>query len=207
MELFLTIAITHFIALLTPGADFFLILKTLIQSKQRAAQYTCFGIALGNAIILIGIYVSLFLMGQINTKLLIYMKWLGVAYFAYLAFQCFVAARLARRSIDIIPEELEIQVNNTNLKQLLLGLLSSLLNPKNLMFYMVLVILIYPQYGFIENALVCFWMVGVVLIWNLALVKLLGSTIDLVWLNRKLHYLYYLAGASFIFFMLVLVVS
>ena len=56
MELFLTIAITHFLALLAPGPDFFLILKTLMQGRKSAAKSVCIGIALGNAIILVVIY-------------------------------------------------------------------------------------------------------------------------------------------------------
>jgi len=64
MELFLTIAFVHFMALLTPGTDFFLILKTLIQSDQKSTNFVCIGIALGNFLILVGIYLSLFFAGK-----------------------------------------------------------------------------------------------------------------------------------------------
>ncbi|WP_278492415.1 LysE family translocator [Acinetobacter gyllenbergii] len=205
MELFLSIAITHFIALLTPGADFFLILKTLMQSQKKAARFTCAGIALGNAIILISIYLSLFIIGQVNTALFIFMKWLGVVYFAYLAFQCFRLAQSAQRVKQLAEQRVDQPQKYAELKAFLSGLLSSLLNPKNLMFYTVLVILIYPQYDFVQNVLVSFWMVGVVLIWNLAIVQLIGSSIYLPWLNRHLQHLYYLAGFSFLLFMLVLI--
>ncbi|MCU4582365.1 LysE family transporter [Acinetobacter gyllenbergii] len=206
MELFLSIAITHFIALLTPGADFFLILKTLMQSQKKAARFTCAGIALGNAIILISIYLSLFIIGQVNTELFILMKWLGVVYFAYLAFQCFRLAQSAQRVNQLAEQCVDQPQKYAELKAFLSGLLSSLLNPKNLMFYTVLVILIYPQYDFVQNVLLCFWMVGVVLIWNLAIVQLIGSNIYLSWLNRHLQHLYYLAGFSFLLFMLVLII-
>ncbi|ENX57586.1 MULTISPECIES: LysE family translocator [Acinetobacter] len=205
MELFLTIAITHFIALLTPGADFFLILKTLIQSQKKAARFTCAGIALGNAIILISIYLSLFIIGQVNTELFILMKWLGVLYFAYLAIQCFRLAQSTQRVNQLAEQCVDQLQKHAYLKAFLSGLLSSLFNPKNLMFYSVLVILIYPQYNFAQNALLCFWMVGLVLIWNLAIVQLIGSSIYLSWLNRHLQHLYYLAGCSFLLFMLVLI--
>ncbi|ENU24731.1 hypothetical protein F993_00977 [Acinetobacter proteolyticus] len=206
MELFLSIAITHFIALLTPGADFFLILKTLMQSQKRAARFTCAGIALGNAIILISIYLSLFIIGQVNTELFILMKWLGVVYFAYLAFQCFRLAQSAQRVNQLAEQRIDQPQKHAYLKAFLSGLFSSLFNPKNLMFYSVLVILIYPQYSFVQNALLCFWMVGLVLIWNLAIVQLIGSSIYLSWLNRHLRHLYYLAGFSFLLFMLVLII-
>lgn len=205
MQLFLTIAITHFIALLTPGADFFLILKTLLESQKKAARFTCAGIALGNAIILISIYLSLFIIGQVNTELFILMKWLGVVYFAYLAIQCFRLAQSAQRVNELAEKRVHQPNKNAYLKAFLSGLLSSVLNPKNLMFYSVLVILIYPQYNFVQNTLLCLWMVGLVLIWNLTIVQLIGSSIYLSWLNRHMHHLYYLAGLSFLLFMLVLI--
>lgn len=207
MELFLTIVVTHFIALLTPGADFLLILKTLMQSKIKAARLTCMGIALGNAIILLVIYCSLFLLGKVSTELLVVMKWLDVVYFAYLAVQCFRAARSVH---GLSNTELELDTEppkQAQFRHFLLGLASSLLNPKNLMFYSVLLILIYPQYNVVQNILVCGWMVGMVLIWNLAMVKLMSATMYLSWLSQQMHYLYYLAGGSFIFFMLALMLS
>lgn len=207
MELFLTIAVTHFIALLMPGADFFLILKTLLQSQKVAARATCFGIALGNAIILVVINCSLFVIGAVKTELLIGMKWLGAFYFIYLAVQCFRSARFSQIILGQSESTSSVQQNENLFKSFLLGLLSSLLNPKNLMFYSVLVILIYPQYNFVQNFLVCSWMVLLVLIWNLSIVQFMSSNIYLSWLNQHIHHLYYLAGTSFLFFMLVLVFS
>ncbi len=52
MELFIVIAVTHFVALLSPGPGFFLILMTALNSGQRRARYTVFGIVAGNAFIL-----------------------------------------------------------------------------------------------------------------------------------------------------------
>ncbi|ENV37431.1 hypothetical protein F959_01554 [Acinetobacter venetianus RAG-1 = CIP 110063] len=207
MELFLTIAVTHFIALLMPGADFFLILKTLLQIQKVAARVTCFGIALGNAIILVVIYCSLFIIGAVKTELLIGMKWLGAFYFIYLAVQCFRSARLSQIIRGQSENTSYVHPNENLFKSFLLGLLSSLLNPKNLMFYSVLVILIYPQYNFVQNFLICSWMVLLVLIWNLSIVQFMSSNIYLSWLNQHIHHLYYLAGTSFLFFMLVLVFS
>jgi threonine/homoserine/homoserine lactone efflux protein len=59
MELFIVIAVTHFVALLSPGPDFFLILMTALNSGQRRARYTVFGIVVGNAFILALIFTLL----------------------------------------------------------------------------------------------------------------------------------------------------
>ena len=49
MELFLLVAGSHFLALLLPGADFFLIVRLAARSGWRACVGLCTGIAMGNA--------------------------------------------------------------------------------------------------------------------------------------------------------------
>ena len=49
MELFLLVAGSHFLALLLPGADFFLIVRLAARSGWRACVGLCTGIAIGNA--------------------------------------------------------------------------------------------------------------------------------------------------------------
>lgn len=207
MTLFLTIAITHFIALLTPGVDFFLILKTLMQNRIHAAKSVCIGIACGNGIILLSIYLSLFLLGKIDMRILLYIKYVGALYLAYLAFQCFYASRFKSISDDYLSQSVTHSVETTHWKSLLLGLGSSLLNPKNIMFYSTLVILIYPQYNFVQNLSVSVWMVAVVLFWNLGIVKLLSLESYIIWLQRYIKYLYCLSGVCFLIFSIVLFVS
>jgi threonine/homoserine/homoserine lactone efflux protein len=207
MELFITIAITHFLALLAPGADFFLILKTVIEKGKTSAKYTCLGIAVGNAIILMLIYLSLYLLVQVDTDLIFFLKWLGIIYFAYLAFQCLRSGVSAQTVQDISDDKIKKMWKSSDLRYFGLGLLSSLLNVKNLMFYTVLVILIYPKYNFIQNILLCIWMVALVLIWNVAILSFLSSNVYLSWLKRHFHHVYFLAGISFIFFMIVLIMS
>lgn len=65
MSVFLLIAITHFIALLSPGPDFFLIVTSLLGEGRRAALRVCWGIALGNAIILLFIAYTLHQLGEL----------------------------------------------------------------------------------------------------------------------------------------------
>lgn len=158
MELFLTIAITHFIALLTPGADFFLILKTIMQNKINAARLVCVGIACGNATILFSIYLSLFVLGKIDMKVLFYIQYVGAIYLAYLAFQCFYALRFKITPDNYLNQSVSFPTKTTTLKSLLDGLSSSLLNPKNIMFYSTLVVLIYPKYNVMQNLSVSLWM-------------------------------------------------
>ena len=47
---FPALALAHFLALLSPGPDFFLILGHAVRHRLRGALFICLGIALGNAL-------------------------------------------------------------------------------------------------------------------------------------------------------------
>lgn len=60
-------------------------------------------------------------------------------------------------------------------KQILLGLGSALLNPKNALFYLALMTaLLGPDVTLLQQATCGVWMVMVVLVWDLALISLMG---------------------------------
>ena len=144
MELFLIIALTHFLALLSPGPDFFLILSTLLRQGTTSAKVVCIGIAAGNAGILLLIYLSLFYLGKINPFLLQFMHYAGAFYLLYLAYQCFV---YAKQRIDLNQRDLTILTRvDSSLFNFFKGLQSSILNPKNFMFYSSLLVLVFYQY-------------------------------------------------------------
>ena len=206
MELFLTIAFTHFIALLTPGVDFFLILKTMMQGGKRAAKYVCVGIFCGNVVILFTLYFSLFLLGKLNTDILVYLRYFGACYLIYLALQCFKALKIKDEIQPKIDQNRVKTTNKSFFRNFILGLSSSLFNPKNIMFYTTLVILIYSEYTFIQNLLVCIWMAVVVLFWNLGIVQLLNQKFYADYLNRNVRYLYGISGVCFAIFALILLI-
>ena len=145
MELFIVIAVTHFVALLSPGPDFFLILMTALNSGQRRARYTVFGIVVGNAFILALIFTLLGWLGHIHAFVLMLLHGLGVAYLLYLSMQCFRYKH---------HENVEVQAHDSTPHQTKIlcftqGLQSSLLNPKNMMFYSSLILLFIQSLMFV----------------------------------------------------------
>ena len=52
MEQFVAVALAHFLALLIPGVDFFLIVRTTVTGGWRNATGVCVGIATANAIVI-----------------------------------------------------------------------------------------------------------------------------------------------------------
>ena len=128
---FPALALSHFVALLSPGPDFFLLVGYAVRYRIRGSIGLCLGIAAGNAL-----YIVLAIVG-----------W-----------------GLLRQA----P---------------LLGLGSSLLNPKNALFYLALMTsLLGPAVTLLQQTVSGLWMVSVVFFWDLLLV----SAIALPQIQRRL---------------------
>ncbi|MEQ1135392.1 LysE family translocator [Acinetobacter seifertii] len=207
MDVFLVIAFTHFLALLSPGPDFFLILTSLLQKGRHYTYGIILGITLGNALILAACLFGFMLLGDLSSGLLTLFKWLGAAYLAYLSFLCFNAARVSDLSFSTEEYNLIDQANikQNKIKSLMLGVQSSLLNPKNIMFYSSLMLLIQYKFSLIQKLLMSTWMVGVVLVWNILLVGLLAQGRVLEKIKRSATGLYYCSSIAFIIFAVLLI--
>ncbi|QNW96845.1 LysE family translocator [Acinetobacter seifertii] len=207
MDVFLVIAFTHFLALLSPGPDFFLILTSLLQKGRHYTYGVILGITLGNALVLAACLFGFMLLGDLSSGLLTLFKWLGAAYLAYLSFLCFNAARASDLSFSTEENNLIDQANikQNKIKSLMLGMQSSLLNPKNIMFYSSLMLLIQYKFSLIQKLLMSTWMVGVVLVWNILLVGLLAQGRVLDKIKRSATGLYYCSSIAFIIFAVLLI--
>lgn len=207
MDVFLVIAFTHFLALLSPGPDFFLILTSLLQKGRHYTYGVILGITLGNALILAACLFGFMLLGDLSSGLLTLFKWLGAGYLAYLSFLCFNAARASDLSFSTEKNNLIDQANikQNKIKSLMLGVQSSLLNPKNIMFYSSLMLLIQYKFSLIQKLLMSTWMVGVVLVWNILLVGLLAQGRVLEKIKRSATGLYYCSSIAFIIFAVLLI--
>ena len=203
MEFFIVIAVTHFVALLSPGPDFFLILMTVLNSGQRRARYTVFGIVAGNAFILALIFTLLGWLGHIHAYVLMLLRGLGVAYLLYLSMQCFPYKH--RENVDVQAHD--STPPQTRILCFTQGLQSSLLNPKNMMFYSSLILLVYSKFDVYTLLLMSLWMVAVVLMWNLLLLKLLSWKRWNHFLTQRLNWLYKMSGCCFASFAIVLLLD
>lgn len=202
MEVFLVIAFTHFLALLSPGPDFFLILTSLLQKGTRYTYGVIAGITFGNALILMACMFGFMLLGNLSTTILLVLKWLGAGYLVYLSYLCFRAAQGATLNINVDENSVIEQDSSyqSQVKSLALGLQSSLLNPKNIMFYSSLMLLIQHQFSLVQKLLISGWMAAVVFFWNYLLVKLLSQKQWLGWLKQVSRGLYYGSGITFAIF-------
>lgn len=205
MEFFFAIAITHFMALLSPGPDFFLLFMTLLGAEKRSAFSVSFGIAIGNAIILACLLFGLAFMGQLAQIFLLILRILGAFYLFYLAYLCW---KQARKQLDLIVPVIgksRESHQQSRMRYIWMGLQSSLLNPKNWMFYSSLMLLLPHGTSTLQKLLMSMWMVAVVWGWNNVLVMLLTQKKWLVVLQHQVKYLYYISAFCFLIFATILV--
>ena len=197
MKFFIAIAVTHFLALLSPGPDFFLLFTTLLRYSRQAAYQVAWGITLGNALILLGLMLALSQLGQLNAQVFMGLRYVGAAYLLYLAYLCI---RYANQPLELTSSPNSKSQDISGYYLLGLGLQSSLLNPKNWMFYTSLMVLLAEQRYLLSTLGLCVWMVAVVTIWNRGLVELLTHPRYLKKLQQYTRHIHYISGICFLVF-------
>ncbi|WP_066301116.1 LysE family translocator [Arthrobacter luteolus] len=185
MEQFFAVAAAHFLALLIPGVDFFLIARSAVSSGWRTASGACLGIALANGVFIAAAFSGLSLvshptlLGIIQTAGGLFLTYIGIAFLRS-------SARISVMNEPAAP-------GNTWGKNLGLGLASGLLNPKNALFYVALATGLSGA-GTGELMLYGAWMFAVVLVWDLFMAVALGSDRALAKLSRFLPWITKAAG-------------
>lgn len=176
MQLFLLIALAHFLALLSPGPDFFLITRTAITYGWKTASATCLGIALANGLFILLAFTGLARLNN-NSSWFVLLQLAGCVYLLYLG--CLFiryAGTTPLMSATTQPATAQGLSPDRGLHALLAGLLSGLLNPKNLLFYASLALVFSNSQDQVLWKMFCgLWMFMVVLLWDLLIAAMIGN--------------------------------
>ena len=180
---FPALALAHFLALLSPGPDFFLIIGHAVRHRLRGSLFICLGIALGNALYICLAVSGWSVMRQMPALYRV-LELAGAAYLAWLGFLLLRASREAANSKPSPDQHAPSQPspNQTGSlgtgrtsplspgRQLLTGLGSALLNPKNAVFYLTLMtVILGPTATLPQQAFAGVWMTLLVFAWDAAL--------------------------------------
>jgi threonine/homoserine/homoserine lactone efflux protein len=161
---FLVLAGAHFLALLSPGPDFFLLIHTALAHGRRAAVLAALGIACANAVFIVAAIVGVTLLrDQPVAYALLY--WAGCLYLFWLGRQFWRATAPVR-----VPDESSSLGRASRMSDWhhgLAGFGSAILNPKNALFYLTLFALLAGRDSSLPaRAVAGVWMFGVVLGWD-----------------------------------------
>ncbi|MDV5169273.1 LysE family translocator [Photobacterium rosenbergii] len=172
---FITVAVAHFLALLSPGPDFVLVVKSAIRNKGKNAIGVAFGIALANAV-----YIGLCLIGvgsilAASVHIMIVLKVVGGLFLIYLAYHALKARKASYVNLD---SELKSVPKHSGsfVYELVTGFMSGVLNPKNLLFYLSLfTVVLTNEVSFGFKLGLGIWMTLVVFLWDAAIIFLLST--------------------------------
>ncbi|MFV4758976.1 LysE family translocator [Citrobacter freundii] len=191
---FPALALAHFVALLSPGPDFFLLVGYAVRYRMRGSTGLCVGIAIGN-----GLYILLAIIGWGILRqlplLFTIIELLGAIYLLW------IGSLLIRSRPQTLTGADALSACPGFGKQLLLGLGSSLLNPKNALFYLALMTaLLGPSVTLLQQTMSGIWMTSVVLCWDLLIVMFIGLPQIQRRLTRGILWVERIAGGVLIIF-------
>lgn len=173
VSIFFTVVLAHFLALLSPGPDFVIIVKSAMRHGHKSIGVAV-GIAIANAV-----YIALCLVGvgsilASSVTLLIIMKVLGGLFLLYLAIQALRAKKTDYEVLAVVDTQ-TVDVTTSWTKQFITGFMSGILNPKNLLFYLSLfTVVLTKDVGMTFKVLLGIWMTSVVFLWDVFVIYILS---------------------------------
>lgn len=190
MTVFLAVALAHFLALLSPGPDFVMVVRSAARNSIRVALGVAAGIALAN-----GVYIALCLLGVAtllsqSAGLMVAVRVAGGLFLLWLG----VMALRARKSdytflLQTAAASPQGQASGF-WRELAVGFASGILNPKNLLFYLSLFSLVLtPDVATSFKVGLGLWMVAVVFLWDALIVLVLSQGAVRRWFNRSVFYI------------------
>ena len=193
---FLLLASAHFLALLSPGPDFFLIMQASLRLPRRYGFALCSGIAIANAVYVIFAVIGLEVVREMPWFFSL-LKYLGGAYLLFLGV---MLLRTPLQSFDNRSNDPFLQVENVN-RQFLIGFMSALLNPKNAIFYLSLfTVIVSDQTVVFTRCLYALWMVSIVFFWDCCVVMAIGRDVVKRWLGSSIYFIEKISGAALAMF-------
>ncbi|MGK5079421.1 LysE family translocator [Janthinobacterium sp. HLX7-2] len=203
MQDFLFIAAAHFLALLSPGPDFFLVARSALAHGWRHASAACIGIALANGVFIAAAFAGVAVLRPGSTLFTI-VQLAGCAYLLYLGW---LFLRHAGCSSQDVPGATTHGAASWH-TGLGMGFISAILNPKNALFYVSLASVVASRHTSSGWVLVYgAWMVCAVLAWDLAVALAIGNAALRQRFARALPTLERLSGVMLILLAAALLVN
>jgi threonine/homoserine/homoserine lactone efflux protein len=167
LQLFVWVAAAHFLALLSPGPDFFLVVRTALAGGWRRALWTCVGIAAANALFIAAALggMSLLAPDSLLFRLLQVAGGLYLIHLGWASWRHAPAAALEPAGLGAFSGTGPAPVAD-RWRSLREGFVSGALNPKNALFYASLAALLGAEVTTGWRWLMGAWMVLAVLGWD-----------------------------------------
>ena len=171
-----TVVVAHFLALISPGPDFLLLVKSSLSNTSNRVIGMALGIAIAN-----GVFIALCIIGvgAIIVKsfyLMMGLKILGGLFLLYVAYHAIKAKKSDYQMLVNTQEKSTMHTNRSFFAEFMLGLISGLSNPKNIIFYLSLFsVVLTPSVSMSLSVALGVWMVLLVFLWDTMIVLILSK--------------------------------
>jgi threonine/homoserine/homoserine lactone efflux protein len=198
MQQFLMVAAAHFLALLSPGPDFFLIARTSLSAGWRVASGACLGIAVANGLFIVSAFGGAAAL-RVDSPLFVVLQLGGCAYLLHLGVLFIRHAGASDLGIVSVQDGLasgSVLGSGAWRRSAGMGFLSGVLNPKNALFYASLAAMLTgPHASAGWKAVYGTWMFSIVLLWDVLVAVMIGNQAVLRRFARTLPWLERISGA------------
>ena len=169
MQDFFFIAAAHFLALLSPGPDFFLVARSALAQGWRGAVGACVGITLANGVFIVAAFGGLSVL-QADSKTFVMVQLAGCGYLFYLGW--LFLRHAGKGSLEAVSAAGKAHWRGG----VVMGFVCAILNPKNALVYVSLATVLASRQTS-HGAMVAYgaWMVFAVLAWDMAVALAIGS--------------------------------
>lgn len=192
----LTVVVAHFLALISPGPDFLLVVRSAFRNSRRRALGVALGIALAN-----GLYITLCIIGVASMLahslwLMTTLKVIGGLFLMYIAFHALKARRSDYAFLNRPEQQTSTDKNTPSFfKEFLLGMASGLSNPKNIIFYLSLFsVVLTPETSTALKLGLGVWMTVLVFAWDAMIIFVLSQHNVRQWFAKLAFYIDKAAG-------------
>ncbi|OGR19419.1 MAG: hypothetical protein A2X81_13420 [Desulfobacterales bacterium GWB2_56_26] len=198
---FVLIATAHFLALVSPGPDFFLITQASLRLRVRYCLAICGGIAAANACYLLVAIFGLEAMRELSGMMTV-LRYLGAAYLVFLGA---MLLRSPMRSLTAGDKSHNFLQAPHMGRQFLVGFGAAILNPKNAIFYLSLfTVMVSAETGPATRCLYALWMTSLVFFWDCGVVLVFSREGVKARLGRGVYLVEKTAGVMLTLFGLML---
>ncbi len=131
---FITVALVHLLAVISPGPDFAMVTRNSILYSRKTGIYTSIGIAVG---ILVHVAYSLWGIGFVIAKSIVLfniIKFIGAGYLVYIGYKSLRAkpSVQAETDVNVVKKDISLWASFK------IGFLTNALNPKATLFFLAL---------------------------------------------------------------------
>lgn len=180
----LTVALVHFLAVISPGPDFIMVTRNSLMYSRKTGIYTAIGLGLG---ILIHVIYSLAGIGLLISQSIILfniVKFLGAAYLIYIGYKS-----LTSKSSHLDLQDYKHKSDISKSQAIKIGFITNVTNPKATLFFLSLfTLVINPNTPFSVKVIMGIEMSVVTALWFMLVAYLISHHLIKNKLNRVQNY-------------------